>query len=301
MANEFSEYVIETENLVKAYKSKRAVDCVSVHVKRGDIYGLIGRNGAGKTTLMKLILGLARPQSGAIKLFGGYDVNAGRKRIGSLIEAPGLYRGCTAYENMKRFAMLYGADANSINSLLQFVGLGDVGNKKAGHFSLGMKQRLGIAIALLGNPEVLVLDEPINGLDPAGIKEMRDLFLELARSGVTLMISSHILDELAKVVTVYGIINDGKLVEEVTVKELEQRCGRYVKFVTGDNQRAFAVLSGVAGFVGEIRADGVYMYSDPESTGRLNALLVSNGIDVFGIERVNYGLEDYFIERIGNE
>ena len=173
------EYVIETKNIFKRYRNKFAVNDVSVHVKRGDIYGLIGKNGAGKTTLMKLILGLANPTKGEVYLFGGTDLDGARKRIGSLIEDPGLYRGCTAYENMLRFSILYGADKNEINDLLKLVGLDDTGNKKAGAFSLGMKQRLGIAIALLSHPEVLVLDEPINGLDPAGIKEIRDIILNL--------------------------------------------------------------------------------------------------------------------------
>lgn len=296
-----SEYVIETENICKLYKSKRAVDNVDIHVRRGDIYGLIGKNGAGKTTLMKVILGLARPSGGKIKLFGSYDLGAGRKRIGSLIEAPGLFRGCSAYENMKRFAMLYGADEKQIEPLLEFVGLKDTGKKKAGQFSLGMKQRLGIAIALLGDPEVLILDEPINGLDPAGIKEMRDLFLSLSEKGVTLMISSHILDELAKVVTVYGIINDGKLVEEVSVEELENRCGRYVKFITDDNEKALKLLSETEDFNGEIRGDAIYMYSEIDKAGKMNALLVGNGIEVLEMEKINNSVEDYFIARLGNE
>lgn len=301
MGADISEYVIETENIVKTYKSKRAVDNVNIHIRRGDIYGLIGKNGAGKTTLMKVILGLARPTDGKVKLFGSYNVNAGRKRIGSLIEAPGLFRGCSAYENMKRFAMLYGTDEKQIAPLLELVGLADTGKKKAGQFSLGMKQRLGIAIALLGDPEVLILDEPINGLDPAGIKEMRDLFLSLAAKGVTLMISSHLLDELAKVVTVYGIINDGKLVEEITVEELESRCATYVKFVTSDNEKAFGLMSEQSGFKGEIKGDAIYMYSDPEKSGKMNALLVSNGIEIYEMDKTNGGAEDYFIGRLGNE
>lgn len=229
------EYIIETQNLVKQYKTKLAVNDVSIHVKRGDIYGLIGKNGAGKTSLMKLILGLTVPSQGKILLFGNDNLNAGRKKIGSLIEAPGLYKSCTAYENMLRFATLYGANTKDIKPILDRVGLGDTGAKKAGEFSLGMRQRLGIAIALLGNPEILILDEPINGLDPAGIKEIRDIIIGLNREGVTFIISSHLLDELAKVVTNYGIIADGSLVEEVTAEELNNRCCKYVKIATNDN------------------------------------------------------------------
>lgn len=209
------EYVIETQNLVKQFKTKLAVNDVSIHVKRGDIYGLIGKNGAGKTSLMKLILGLTNPTQGKIFLFGNENLNGGRKKIGSLIEAPGLYKNCTAYENMLRFATLYGANQKEIKPLLQRVGLENTGAKKAGEFSLGMRQRLGIAIALLGKPEILILDEPINGLDPAGIKEIRDIIIGLNQEGVTFIISSHLLDELAKVVTNYGIIADGSLIEEI--------------------------------------------------------------------------------------
>ena len=198
-----SEDVIVTNNLTKVYGKKTVLDHVSLHVARGDIYGFIGKNGAGKTTLMKLLLGLAHPTNGTIKLFGTDKLNEARHRIGVLIEAPAFYANCTAHENMVRFGMLTGASQDEITEILQFVGLGDVGKKKAGKFSLGMKQRLGIAIAMLGQPELLVLDEPINGLDPEGIKEIRDLLLRLNREkGVTIFVSSHLLDELAKITKV---------------------------------------------------------------------------------------------------
>lgn len=219
------EYIIETEGLTKRYGKRLCVNNISIHIAKGDIYGFIGRNGAGKTTAMRLILVLARPTSGKIKLFNSDDLNAQRKKIGSLIEAPGLYKRCSALENMKRFSILYGGDDKEIEELLSFVGLNGVGNKKVGQFSLGMKQRLGIAIALLGNPEVLILDEPVNGLDPAGIKEVRDLLLKLNKEkNVTIMISSHLLDELAKITTKYGIINNGVLVEEIDAPKLMERC-----------------------------------------------------------------------------
>ena len=163
------EYVIETNNLTKSFGSKLAVDHVNMHVAKGDIYGFIGRNGAGKTTAMKLMLGTLRANEGSIKLFGkDTNLSESRKKIGSLVEAPGLYRNATAYENMKRFSILFGGTDQDIKEILEFVGLANTGKKKAGAFSLGMKQRLGIAIALLGNPEIMILDEPVNGLDPAG-------------------------------------------------------------------------------------------------------------------------------------
>ena len=201
-----AEYIIETSNLTKTFGSKRACDEVSMHVKRGDIYGFIGKNGAGKTTAMKLILGLLSPNSGEVSLFGKKEnLNESRKKIGSLVETPALYNGSSALENMRRFAMLFGGDEQEIRELLELVGLNNTGSKKAGAFSLGMKQRLGIAIAMLGNPEILILDEPVNGLDPAGIKEIRDTILKLNKEkGVTFLISSHLLDELAKITTTYG-------------------------------------------------------------------------------------------------
>ena len=171
--------VIETKKLTKKFPNKIAVNQVDIHVEQGDIYGLIGKNGAGKTTSMRMILGTLFPTSGEILLFGNSNLSLERRKIGSLIEAPGLYKNCSAYENMKRFSILYGGTDQDIKEILEFVGLGNVGKKKAGHFSLGMKQRLGIALALLGNPELLILDEPINGLDPAGIKEIRDLIIKL--------------------------------------------------------------------------------------------------------------------------
>lgn len=294
------EYVIETQNLVKQFKTKLAVNDVSIHVKRGDIYGLIGKNGAGKTSLMKLILGLTNPTQGKIFLFGNENLNTGRKKIGSLIEAPGLYKSCTAYENMLRFATLYGANPKEIKPLLQRVGLSDTGAKKAGEFSLGMRQRLGIAIALLGKPEILILDEPINGLDPAGIKEIRDIIIGLNHEGVTFIISSHLLDELAKVVTNYGIITDGSLIEEITAKELNERCCKFVKIATDNNSTALALLKDkLPDLSAEIRADGLYLSNYLDQTANMNKYLIDNGLSVSEIALSESGFEEYFIERLG--
>ena len=294
------EYIVETENLAKQYKTKLAVDNVSIHVHKGDIYGLIGKNGAGKTSLMKLILGLTNPTNGKVKLFGNYDLEKGRMKIGSLIEAPGLYKNCTAYENMIRFSILYGADKNQIDSLLKKVGLGNTGAKKAGEFSLGMRQRLGIAIALLANPEVLILDEPINGLDPTGIKEIRDIILKLNNEGVTFIISSHLLDELAKIVTNYGIIADGKLAEEVSAEELKRRCTNYVKIVTDDNKQAEKlILKEFPEIKIELKNKEIHILSQLEKIAKINTLLVQNKISVSEISNSEGSFEEYFIERLG--
>ena len=294
-------YVIETTDLTKKFPNKLAVDQVSMHVNKGDIYGLIGRNGAGKTTIMKMILGTLFPTSGYITLFGNGDLDKERIRIGSLIEAPGLYKGCTAHENMKRFALLYGGTEEDIRRLLKFVGLENTGKMKAGHFSLGMKQRLGLALSLLGNPEVLVLDEPVNGLDPAGIKEFRDIILRLNKEkGVTFVISSHLLDELGKIATRYGILSDGLLVDEISAAELQERCKTCLIIEANDLEKAQAVLT-KAKLLGNhvINENKLLMYDHFEEPSLVNETLVKGGVKVNSLSFSNNGFEDYFIERLG--
>lgn len=294
------EYVIETRALTKRFPNKIAVDHVNMHVRRGDIYGLIGKNGAGKTTAMKLILGIMRPSAGEIKLFGSKSLFKMRSRVGSLIETPGFYKGCSAYENMKRFALVSGGTDQEIHDLLAFVGLGEVSKKKAGHFSLGMKQRLGIAIALLGNPELLILDEPINGLDPTGMKEIRDLIIKLNREkGVTFMISSHLLDELGKIATRYGIINNGELVDEISSAELTERCRRGIEIITDDPDKAAQILS-ENGYTDYQRNEwSLLLHADVDRSAEINKLLVTSGVSVMGLSVRQNGFEDYFIERLG--
>ena len=296
------ENVIETHGLVKRYGAKLAVNDVSAHVARGDIYGLIGKNGAGKTSLMKLILGITYPTSGTVTLFGGEKLTAARRKIGSLIEEPGLFKACSARENLYRYSILYGSDKNEIDGILELVGLSDTGRKPAKAFSQGMKQRLGIAIALLGNPEVLVLDEPINGLDPAGIKEIRDTILRLNREkGVTFIISSHLLDELAKVVTTYGIIADGKLVEEISAERLIETCSRQAKIVTPDGERAIKIIKeNFSDAETELKPDGVYLYNHTDRTAEINACLVKAGVAVSELTRSGKDFEQFFIERLGD-
>ena len=295
------EYVIETKQVSKKFPNKLAVDKVSMHVQKGDIYGLIGRNGAGKTTIMKMILGTLFPTEGEIVIFGKSDLDNQRKRIGSLIEAPGIYKGCTAFENMKRFSILYGGTDEDINSLLKFVGLANTGNMKAGRFSLGMKQRLGIALALLGNPEVLILDEPINGLDPAGIKEIRDIIIRLNKErGVTFVISSHLLDELGKIATHYGILSDGRLVDEISAEELQERCKTCLIIEANDLEKAQEMLRN-ANLLGNhvISNNKLLMYDHFEEPYLVNETLVKGGIKVNSLSFSNNGFEDYFIERLG--
>lgn len=295
------EYVIETNDLTKSFPNKLAVDHVNMHIRRGDIYGFIGKNGAGKTTTMKLILGLINPTEGSITLFGDNDLNKRRIKIGSLIEAPGLYKNASAYENMKRFSIIYGGTDKEIKEILELVGLGKVGKRKAGNFSLGMRQRLGIAIALLGNPDILILDEPINGLDPAGIKEIRDTILKLNKEkGVTFLISSHLLDELSKITTMYGIVNEGKLVEEIDAKELMEKCKQNLKIKVSDVNKTVKILkqNGILDKY-DTNEDSVTLFNNFEDSAGINELLVKNNIKVFELSPSNSGFEEYFIERIG--
>ena len=294
------EYVLRTKSLTKKFGSKIAVNAVDMNVTKGDIYGFIGRNGAGKTTAMKLILGLLNATEGEIELFGGEPLEKARGRIGSLIEAPGIYKNCTAYENMKRFSIIYGGTDEDIAQLLKFVGLENTGNKKAGRFSLGMKQRLGMAIAMLGNPEFLILDEPINGLDPEGIKDVRNAVLNLnEQKGVTFLISSHLLDELAKIVTRYGIINNGVLTEEISAEDLNAMCESGLKVRVDDVGKAITALLPLVPQE-EIRvSDGELVLPIDVDAAAVNELLVKGGVRVSELGAMRGDMEEYFIARLG--
>lgn len=296
------DYVLRTQCLTKQFGEKTAVKNVSMQIKKGEIYGFIGKNGAGKTTLMRLILGAAMPTGGSIELFGGKEnENEARHRIGALLEYPCIYKNCTALENLRRFAILTGADADELEDILELVGLKGVGRKKAGQFSLGMKQRLAIGIALLGYPEFLVLDEPINGLDPAGIKEIRDVILTLnQKKGVTFLVSSHLLDELSKIVTTYGIINDGVLIEQITAQELEVRCRHHLKLRVNNIPKATALLSCIVKPEAiKVQDDCICMYDKLGQSDRINRLLVRHGIRVSELSVQTSSLEEYFLERMG--
>lgn len=293
--------VLKTQGLTKKFGNKIAVNNVDMTIRRGDIYGFIGRNGAGKTTAMRLILGMANADGGSVELFGGENLSAARRRIGALIEAPGLYNGSSAFENMKRFSILYGGSDDKIKDILALVGLSDTGNKKAGNFSLGMRQRLGLAIALLGDPEFLILDEPVNGLDPGGIMDIRNIILTLNKErGVTVLVSSHLLDELAKIVTRYGIINDGYLVEEVDADELNRRCVGGLRLTVDDPARSAAILTEKLG-VTDLAVDGNVMTVRDEGcdAAKINGALVGAGIAVSELYVQNSGLEEYFVARLG--
>ncbi len=294
------EYVLRTKSLTKKFGSKIAVNAVDMNVAKGDIYGFIGRNGAGKTTAMKLILGLLNATEGEIELFGGEPLEKARGRIGSLIGGRGSCKNCAAYGDMKGFSISGGGTDGGIAQLLKFVGLENTGNKKAGRFSLGMKQRLGMAIAMLGNPEFLILDEPINGLDPEGIKDVRNAVLNLnEQKGVTFLISSHLLDELAKIVTRYGIINNGVLTEEISAEDLNAMCESGLKVRVDDVEKAITALLPLVPQE-EIRvSDGELVLPIDVDAAAVNELLVKGGVRVSELGAMRGDMEEYFIARLG--
>lgn len=296
------EFVMRTMNLSKMFKKNLVLNNVNISIRKGDIYGFIGPNGAGKTTAMKVILGLLTASAGEVELFGTIGNNAGLKRVGSLIESPGLFPDCTALENMKRFSILGGGTVDEAQNLLRVVGLADVGKKKVKAFSLGMRQRLGIAVALIGRPELLILDEPVNGLDPMGMKNVRDIIQNINKEmGVTFFISSHLLGELEKISTVYGIINKGVLVEEITAAELETRCRRSLRIRCSEPQKAASLLREQFN-AGECTIDGdiLNIDADVNRSAIMNRALVEGGIWVSELRVNNVSYEDYFLNRMGS-
>ena len=242
------EYVLQTKDLKKRYKDFHALNGLSMNVPKGSIYGFIGKNGAGKTTLFRQVCGLQEPTSGEYLLYGrsskNKDIIKSRKRMGPVVETPSIYREMTAVDNLKQQYRILGLPSfDDIPDLLKLVGLEHTGKKKAKNFSLGMRQRLGIAVCLAGNPDFLMLDEPINGLDPEGIIEIRELILKLNREeGITILISSHILDELARVATHFGFIDKGRIVREITAEELEHECRKRTHMVVSDTSVLSQVL-----------------------------------------------------------
>lgn len=239
--------VIETERLVKRYGQKTVVDGVSLTIREGDIYGLVGRNGAGKTTLIRLILGLAAPDQGFVSINGAKSsdaLNYERKKIGAIIDSPAYEPHMSALDNMRAQAKLLNADnIDKLRDILHFVGLNANDRMPAKNFSLGMKQRLAIGLTLIGEPSILLLDEPVNGLDPTGIFEIRELLKRLnTEKHVTILISSHILSELSKLATSYGVMEKGKMVKELRGSDIEEMCRPFIKVVVGDLRKALNVV-----------------------------------------------------------
>ncbi|ACR73180.1 antibiotic transport system ATP-binding protein (plasmid) [Lachnospira eligens ATCC 27750] len=297
---------MQTSNLTKQYGRHRAVDDVNMHIKKGAIYGFIGRNGAGKTTCLKMISGLSTPSYGEIEMFGykGKDLQKVRSRVGCLIEAPGLYGNMSAYDNLNIKCKLTGIKKKGyIEELLKTVGLDTVGEKKTKHYSLGMKQRLGIALALVGEPDLLILDEPINGLDPQGIVEVRETIQKLAKErGMTICISSHILEELSKLATDYGIIHNGCLVQELTREELMKKCSERIELTLDNPKQAIPVLDDM-GFNSYqvIDKEHIHIFERLGESASLNMELAKAGIPVKGISITSEELENYFLRLTGGD
>lgn len=299
-----SELLLSTHGLTKQYGHHKAVDHVDIHLKRGSIYGFIGRNGAGKTTFLKMICGLSKPTSGEIEMFGykGKDLSKIRSRVGCLIESPGLYGNMSAYDNLKIKCKLFGIKKPGyIEDILNVVGLEGVEKKKTKHFSLGMKQRLGIALALVGEPDLMVLDEPINGLDPQGIAEVRDTLLRLKEErNMTIIISSHILEELSKIATDYGIIHNGSLLEEITNEELMKHCSERLEVTLDQPEEALPILDalGIMNYQ-VVDRQHIHIYERLNDSAVINMELAKAGILVEGIAVRNEELESYFLNMTG--
>lgn len=299
-----NEYVLEVNDLCKKYKETMAVNHVNMKIKKGDIYGFIGRNGSGKSTTLKLISGHIFPTSGEIKLFGEERNNFTNKRIGALIENAGLYPNLSAFDNMDIKATGMGLkDKSKINEILELVKLDPKSKKIVKKFSLGMKQRLGIALALLGNPDLLILDEPINGLDPEGIREIREVIQYLNENKkMTIIISSHILGELSKVSTRYGIIRDGSIIEEITSKELENKCKSYISVKVSNVKRALPILEEKLKIKDyQVHENDEIRIFDNVDSAKVNLVLTENNISISQIFYQKQDLESYFLSKIGGE
>lgn len=300
------EVVLKTYNITKKYGEQLAVDNVNMTIKKGDIYGFIGQNGAGKTTLIRLITGLIHKSGGEIELLGANEeneLNKARTMVGSLIETPSFYTNMTARENLEVSRLVRSIPGKKcIDEVLELVGLKDVEKKKVKNFSLGMRQRLGIANALMGNPKLLILDEPINGLDPMGIVEIRELLKKINKEkDMTILISSHILSELSELATTYGIISNGKLIEEITAKQLSEKCRQYIDLKVDDTARAVILLErelGISDY--EVLEDSnIKVFSNLDNVGEVNSLLSRSGIIVESISVKGENLEEYFMNKVG--
>lgn len=300
------EYVLKTENLTKKYRKFTALDGLTMSVPKGSIYGFVGRNGSGKTTLIRVICGLQEPNKGSYSLYGidrkSGSITKSRRRMGAVVETPAIYTELSARDNLKQQYRVLGLPSfDGIDELLQLVGLSETGKKKAGNFSLGMRQRLGIAVALCGNPDFLVLDEPINGLDPQGIVEIRELILKLNRERqITVLISSHILDELARLATHYGFIDHGRIVREMSAEELEAQCRKCVRVKVSDVKALSKVLE-EQGFEYAIISDKEADIYAQISITKLTQTLSENACELLSIHEHDESLESYFMKLIGGE
>ena len=299
-----SEIVLATHGLSRAYGHSKALDRVDVTVRKGDIYGLVGRNGAGKTTLMRLVTGQSTPTEGSVELFGqtGRELERARSRTGAMIEVPSFAPFLTARENLEYYRIQRGIPGKgAVDEVLEAVDLRDTGKKKFKTFSLGMKQRLGLALALMNHPEFLLLDEPINGLDPEGIVEFRELLLQLNREQTTILISSHILTELSSVATCYGFVEQGKLLEEISAQTLHDKCRTCLRLSVDDAPRAAMLLQtqlGTDNFE-VLPGNVIELYNCLDRPQEVSGALAAGGVAILGMEQKSADLEAYFLNLIG--
>ena len=298
-------YILETEGLTKVYGKKKALDHVTIHIGEGDIYGLVGRNGAGKTTLMRIVGGLADATDGSYTMFGKKECELGDMvtQRGLLIEEPGFFPNYSAYENVRLKCLALGiGDKDEPMRLLDAVGLHNVAKKAVKKYSFGMKQRLGLALAFAGTPRLMILDEPINGFDPEGIRDIREMIVAKAKQGTTFIISSHILGELSKIATRYGFINEGKLIEESTADSLLKKCKSKIELIT-DNAPASATVLEQLGFSAfTVFEEGrIEIYEQLERTGDITNALAAQGIATLEIANKYDTLENYYLNLIGGK
>ena len=318
------QYVLETNNLEKRYKDFKAISHLNIHVEKGAIYGLIGKNGAGKTTLIRLVCGLQSPTSGTYSIYGientSKEILETRKRMGAIIESPSIYLDMTARENMEEQYLVLGVPSyknsasndshnshgssiyyDSIDELLNFVGLENTGKKKAKNFSLGMKQRLGIAIALAGNPDFLMLDEPINGLDPQGIVEIRELILKLNKEKmITVLISSHYLDELSKIATHYGFMDNGQIIKEISSEELNKLCNKRIEIKVSDEKECVKHLE-EEHISYEVVGKNIIHIFENINISKLSLGLAKRNCEIKEIHEKDESLENYYINLLGGK
>lgn len=301
-----TETILKATTISKVYGKHHALDKVSIEIKRGMIYGLIGENGAGKSTFMRALMGLIKLDEGEIELFGessAKGLQRARRKMGQSIETPSLYPDLTARGNLQVQAANGGVSHREIEDLLRLMNLQNTGKKKVKNFSLGMRQRLAIAATLITNPEFLILDEPINGLDPSGIVEMREIILRLVKErGITVLISSHILDELSQVATHYGILHSGKLITELSKEELALETRQYIELNTSETEKAVVVLDGLGIKDYEVvKGNALYIYEKLDEVAAINRALVYANVEVSRIGTTRQKLEDYFLQLTGGQ
>ncbi len=298
------DYVLRTNALSKNYKNSTALNGLSMNVPKGAIYGFVGKNGAGKTTLIRLICGLQEPTSGGYTLYGrkntDKEIIKSRRRMGAIVETPSIYLDMTAEDNLKQQYRILGLPSyDGLNDILTLVGIADTGKKKAKNFSLGMRQRLGIAIALVGDPDFLVLDEPVNGLDPQGIIEIRELILKLNRERqITVLISSHILDELSRLATYFGFIDNGRMVKEMSAEELEVACRKCARLEV-TNVKALARVLDEMEIEYNIISDRTADVFAKVNVSKLTMALSKEDCEVISMQERDESLESYYISLVG--